>query len=200
MAKLLENSEPLSLWECLDDGSIESIKSEPMARMPTIVVDSSFHWNFHKLPPETRFRIVGENLRIAEVFEFEPWPGATESGHSMPWKEIQEQRPRDYEKGRLISANWTAFIAHLETGEDYEIMSAELSIDKPLCVLKLRVMSYPNSNYGEVKIHTERFHFNVGERELSLQEFQEFGVQFIGIISHKSPKRNLHGPSRHSRN
>src|SRR5580704_10380383 len=171
MTKLLENSEPVSLWECLHDGSMESLKSDPMARMLTIVVDSSFHWDFHKLPAETRFRIVGENVRIAEVFEFEPWPGATEPAHGTPWNESQEQRQRDYEKGRLISADWKSFIAHVETDEDYEIMNAALSVDKSPRVLNLGIMSYPNSNYRDVKIHAERFHFQIGEREVSLQEF-----------------------------
>src|SRR5271154_6520136 len=115
MTELLENLNPHSLWECLHDGSIESIKSAPHARMLTIVVDSSFHWEFQRLPAETRFRIVGENVRVTEVFGFEPWPGATESVHGTPWDEAREQRRRNYEKGRLVSADWNAFIAHVET-------------------------------------------------------------------------------------
>lgn len=186
MTELLENSEPLSLWKCLHDGSVESLKSNSMVRTLTIVVNSSFHWDFHKLPAETRFRIVGENVRITEVFEFEPWPAATEPAHGTPWNESQEQRRRDYEKGRLISADWNAFIAHVETHEDYEIMTAELSVGKPLCVLSLEIMSYPNSNYRDVKIHPERFHFNVGEREVSPQEFQEFGSVYWDNFAQKS--------------
>ena len=85
-----------------------------------------------------------------------------------------------------------------DTDEDYEIMNAELSFDKPLCVLNLGIMSYPNSNYRDVKIHADRFHFNVGEREVSLQEFQELAL-VIGRTSHKSPKRNLQSQSRHVR-
>lgn len=186
MIELLENSEPLSLWECLHDGSIESLKSDPMARRLTIVVDSSFHWDFHKLPAETRFRIVGENVRIAEVFKFEPWPGATEPADGTPWKESQEQRQRNYEKGRLVSADWNDFIAHVETDEDYEIMNAKLSVDKSLCLLNLGIMSYPNSNYRDVKVHAEHFRFNVGEREVSLQEFQQFGSRYWDNFAQKS--------------
>ena len=186
MTKLLENSEPVSLWECLHDGSMESLKSDPMARMLTIVVDSSFHWDFHKLSTETRFRIVGENVRIAEVFEFEPWPGATEPASGTPWKGVQEQRKRDYEKGRLISVDWNAFISQIETNKGYEILNAELSVDKPHCVLKLGIVSNLNSNYREVKIHAERFHFNVGEHEVSPQEFQEFGSVYWDNFAQKS--------------
>jgi hypothetical protein len=47
-------------------------------------------------------------------------------------------------------------------------------------------MSYPNSNYRDVKIHAERFHFNVGEREVSLQEFQKFGAAYWEEFSKKS--------------
>ena len=84
MTKRLENSEPVSLSECLHDGIMESLKSDPMARMLTIEVDSSFHWDFHKLSTETRFKIVGEyvrhrrGVRVGTV----AWRHRTGAGHA----------------------------------------------------------------------------------------------------------------------
>src|ERR1700743_319333 len=94
-------TEKLSLWECLHDGSIEKVRSDLLARTLTIVVDMPFHWEFHKLPADTRFEIVGESVRVAEVFGFEPWLGAGKPIQDTPWEEAEEQRRSDYDKGLL---------------------------------------------------------------------------------------------------
>jgi hypothetical protein len=157
-----------------------------MARTLSIVVDCAYHWEFHNLPADTRFRIVGKNARIAEVFDFEPWPGATEPTREAPWEASQERQRKNYEKGRLISTDWNSFAADVETDEDYEIMSAELGAGNPLAVLELGIMSYPNSNYRTVKIHAECFHFYLAERELSIDDFQKFGAEYWNDFAQRS--------------
>jgi hypothetical protein len=132
MTEFLQRTKPPSLWECLHDGSVVSFESDFVARTLTIVIDSAYHWEFHKLPANTRFRISGENVRIAEVFDFEPWLGA---------------------------------------------------------------MSYPNSNYRTVRVHAEQFHFRVGERELSLEEFQEFGTVYWNNFAQKSKVQSVEAES-----
>jgi len=196
MSQMTESTEPISLWECLHDGGVEAFKSDLMARTLTIVVDSPYHWEFHKLSTATRYSIVGENVRVAEVFKFEPWQGATEPVPGTqgatepvpgtPWKESEEHRQQDYKKGRLISVDWNAFIADVQTDEDYVVMNAELNVDGAISVLSLGIMSYPNSNYSDVKIHADCFHFNIGEHEVSLQDFQEFGAAYWEDFSKKS--------------
>jgi hypothetical protein len=186
MTQMTASTEPISLWECLHDGGVEAFKSDLTARTLAIVVDSPYHWEFHKLPTATRYSIVGENVRVAEVFESEPWQGATEPIPGTPWKESEEHRQQDYKNGRLISVDWNAFIADVQTDEDYLVMNAELNVDGAISVLSFGIMSYPNSNYRDVKIHAECFHFNVGAREVSLQEFQEFGAAYWEDSSKKS--------------
>ena len=178
MTESIQNTEAQSLWQCLHDGNVISLESDFLARTLTIAVNSPYHWEFHKLPAETSFRIVGENVRIAEVFAFEPRLGAEEPPRETQWEEAQSKRLSDYEKGRLISTDWNAFVADVETDEDYEIMNAELTNGRSPEVLELGIMSYPNSNYRTVRIHAERFRFHVGERELPLQDFREFGEAY----------------------
>jgi len=191
MTEFLQRTEPLSLWECLHDSSIVSFESDLLGRTLTIVLDSAYHWEFHKLPANTSFRIIGENVRIAETFYFEAWLGAIEPSRETPWKEAQAQRQSDYEKGRLVSTDWNAFIADVMTDEDYEVMNAELSNGQRLAVLELGIMSYPNSNYRTVRVHAEQFHFRVGERELSLEEFREFGAAYWNNFAQKSKARSI---------
>ena len=186
MAETLHNTETASLWDCLHDGSIVSFESDFMARTLTIMVNSPYHWEFHKLPPDTRFQIVGENVRIAEVFDFEPWLGAIEPARETPWEEARAQRLSDYEKGRLVSTEWNVFVADVSTDEDYEIMNAELTNGQPLAILELGIMSYTNSNYRIVRVHAERFRFQVGTREVSLEDFQAFGAKYWQAFTERS--------------
>ncbi len=171
-------TEELSLWECLHDGDIKQVRSDLMARTLTIVVDTPFHWGFHKLPADTRFEIVGENVSIAEAFDFEPWPGAWVPVQGTPWEEAEERRRSDYVKGRLISADWKYFISQIETGEDYQIINAEVDASPARALLNLGILSSRNSEWREVKIHANHFRFFIGSRELSLQDFQEFGSKY----------------------
>jgi hypothetical protein len=186
MSDEVQKTEAIYLWDCLHDGTLEKLRSDLMARTLTIVVDSPYHWEFHKLPSDTRFHIVGENVRVTETFDFEPWLGATEPTRDLPWKEAQEHRRQDYEKGRFISSDWNDFVAALETDENLEIMEAELITSQPLAVLKLGVCSYPNSNYYTVKVHAERFRFQVGDCELSLEDFQNFGAKYWQAFAARS--------------
>jgi hypothetical protein len=186
MTEFLQRTESLSLWECLHDGSVMSFESDLMARTLTIVIDSAYHWEFHKLPANTRFRIIGENVRTAEAFHFEPWLGAIEPARETPWEEAQAQRQSNYKKGRLVSTDWNAFVADVMTDEDYEVMNAELINGQRLAVLELGIMSYPNSIYRTVRVHAEQFHFRVGERELSLEDFQKFGAAYWNNFAQKS--------------
>jgi hypothetical protein len=195
MTEFLQRTKPLSLWECLHDGSVVSFESDFVARTLTIVIDSAYHWEFHKLPANTRFRISGENVRIAEVFDFEPWLGAIEPAHETPWEEAQAQRQSNYEKGRLVSTDWNAFVADITTDKDFEVMNAQLTNGQPVVVLELGIMSYPNSNYRTVRVHAEQFHFRVGERELSLEEFQEFGTAYWNNFAQKSKAQSVEAES-----
>jgi hypothetical protein len=186
MSDKAKKTEAIYLWDCLHGGTLEKLRSDLMARTLTLVVDSSYHWEFHKLPADTRFQIVGENVRIAETFGFEPWLGATEPSRELPWKDAEKHRHQDSEKGRLISTDWNAFLAAMETDEDHEILEAKLTDSQPLVVLELGVYSYPNSNWYTVKIHADHFRYHVGERELSLEVFQEFGSKYWQAFGDRS--------------
>jgi hypothetical protein len=178
MADEVYKAEKISLGQCLHDGSIETLTSDLMARTLTIIVDTPFHWAFHKLPADTRFQIIGENVKVAEVLDFEPWLGALVPVQGTSYREANEQRRADYEKGRYISSDWNAFTKQIETEEDFQIMTAELEILPSHGILNLGIMSYPNSDYRDAKIQAESFRFFVGDRELSLQDFNNFGSEY----------------------
>jgi hypothetical protein len=169
----IEKPDEVSLWRCLHDGGIESIASDLAARTLTIVVDSPFHWDFHKLPPDTRFRLVLEGVRLVEALAFEPSPGQ-----------------RDYEMGRLESIDWKEFVTQVRTGADYEILQAAFRKDpESACLLKLEVLSNPESNFRELRMRAERLRLFIGqERELGIEAFLEFGDAYWEAFAAKAKK------------
>ena len=184
MSETVNNSEEVSLWECLHDGHVEAVSSDPMARTLAIRMDVSFHREFHGLPADTRLKIIGEGVRILGAFEFEPWPGAT----TPPVPE--EQRRADASKGRLISRSWPDSIAQLNADENHFISNCELSFSIATSVLSLGVVTYQDPSYIEVRAHADRFRFFVGERERSIEQFQEFGAAYWNDWSAKSKQGN----------
>ncbi len=188
MTETVDNSNEICLWECLHDGTLESLSSDLMLRTITLVVDVPFHWEHHKLSTETRFKIVGENVRVAEAFDFEPWLGAIEPAADAPWKEAHELRQRNREKGRLISADWNAFAADIQTNEDHVILDAKLRTNQPLAIIELGIMD--NSNYRTMMTHAESVRFYVGGRELELEEFLTFGNAYWKAWSENNAKQD----------
>jgi hypothetical protein len=172
------------LWECLHDGHVEEISSDAMLRTVSIVMDVSFHREFHELPENTRLKTVGEGIRILGAFEFEPWPGT--AAQPVP----EEQRRADAAKGRLISRSWLDSTAAIQGDENHFISNCEISLSGDSPLLNLGVVMYHDPHYVEVRIHAEQFRYFVGEQEMSLKQFQEFGSAYWSDWSAKSKQGN----------
>ncbi len=196
MEKFVPRTEPVSLWDCLHDGKATAFESDLLARQLTVIIDADYHWEFNNLPPETRFRLVAENTRICEVFEFEPWPGAIEPTRETPWDTAQALRRMDYEKGRLVSSNWNTFVTDVTGEGEFIVSAAELIKDAQIAVLELGIMKYPESDYSTVRIQAERFVFYVGNQELGLKEFLKFGSSYWQNFANRSneqvPQKDTH--------
>jgi hypothetical protein len=168
-------SEPESLWRCLHDGVIENIHSDLTARAVTLVVNSPFHWAFHHLPAGTRFRVVTEDVTIAEAFLFEPWPAAIEPTRDIPWSQAEEIRRENYRRGRLESISWQEFVDAVRGGDDWDILNAQITSSGSNMVLCVETLSEQSSEFREFRLHTGRLRYFVGEREMPLKAFTSFG-------------------------
>lgn len=190
VSEQLDESKEISLWECLHDGSLDEVSSDLMARSLTLVVDVPYHWEFYQLPSDTRFRIVLEGTRTVEALRFEPWPGQRDIPRTTPWEEAEKQRQFDYSMGRLESTDWSEFVSQVQAEEGYEILHAALKIEsQSALLLRLEVLSYPNSTFRELCLQAERLRVFVGpERELSLEEFLKFGNAYWEEFSARAAK------------
>ena len=103
MATSTRTDEILSLWNCLHDGSLESLTSDTLARSIVLVVDVPYIWSFHSLPDTSRFHLVLQGVRAAEALKFVSWPGDLVMPEGLSWKESEEIRKGFFDKGRLES-------------------------------------------------------------------------------------------------
>jgi hypothetical protein len=173
-----KNTEEISLGSCLHDGILEKLSSDLMARTLTFVIDSPFHWEHHKLSEETRFEIVAEGVRVVEVFNFEPWPGASEPPKGTLYEDAEKHRRREDERGRVESSDWKAFTAEVES-DGHTILNATLNKNgAPLKSIRLGILSDRNSDYRDIQIQADDFHFSIGKREMSVEDFQSFGEAY----------------------
>ena len=184
-----EATNTLSLWTTLHDGILEALRSDLTRRTLSFVIDSSFHREFHYLPSETKIQIVGHGVHSVAAFAFEPGSGSTEPPRSTPWQEAQEQRRRDAAKERLISTDWTAFALQVGTDEGHIIMTADLAQEHVRSVLRLDMLC-PSSDHRDIEVHAEQFRFLIGDRELSLEEFAQFGDAYWDDWSRRSVKNS----------
>ena len=176
----INSSQEVSLWDCLHDGSFESLISDPLARTVTIVVDVPYIWEFHGLPNETRFRFVLEGVRLVEALEFAAWPGEFIIPTGLSWDESERLRRANFSKGRLESTDWQTLAVKLEYTEGYEISDSTLSAHTSgIITLQLDLMDYSNEEYPELRITAERLRIFINEeRELSLEEFLALGEAY----------------------
>jgi hypothetical protein len=168
----LEQEAPISLWTCLHDGMLEDLSSDLFARTITLTVDSYLHREFHKLPSQTRIKIVGEGVQSKTAFAFEPWPSS-----DPPIRE-------DSQRCRYICPDWSLYASELETGEQRIVLEAGLRSGETETELTLGIDG--QSNWREIEIRAENFRFFVGDKELSLKELQEFGDAYWNHFARNS--------------
>ena len=183
------SSAEVSLWDCLHDGSLQSLTSDKLARSVTVVIDVPYLWSFHSLPQETKFRLVLDGVREVEILQFKPWPGDFVIPEGLPWPESQKLRQDNYLKGRLESGDWQTLAAKLENTERYEISNAAVTVrDGGTALLTFQLMDDDGTDFPEVRITAKRLRFFLGEgQELSLQDFLRFGEAYWQAFAQRQP-------------
>jgi hypothetical protein len=183
------SDEEVSLWECLHDGSLESLSSDALDRSMILVVDVPYLWSFHSLPDTARFRLVLEGVSEVEALRFVPWPGDLVIPEGSSWKDSEAIRAAYFEKGRLESIEWPDVAGRLLKTDEYEISQATLAFRGIDSMLTLHLLNDDRSDFPEIRITAGRVRFFLGsERELSRQEFLELGEAYWRAFAERSPQ------------
>jgi hypothetical protein len=183
-----KNAEGLSLWECLHDGSLNSLIADALNRTVTISVDVPYLWSFHSLPPDTRFRLVLQGVHSLTAMEFHSWPGEFQIPEGLTWGETEELRKRYYANGSYHSMNWQSVASQLEQTVQYELISAGIDdLGNGGVSLRIELMSDERSSYPEIIMKGDCIQFFLGQdRELSRADFLSLGEAYWEDFAHRS--------------
>lgn len=165
----------ISLWDCLHDGTLESIFSDLFARTVALVIDVSFHWEFNGLSRNTRFRISLAEVLSTSALTFFPWPGRQTDLTAAQY----EQALKESGKGRLQSVQWDKTVVQIEKDADYLIYGATLTKDRSgSFTLRLQGTLETKGDYYELLIEARQVQFFIGQGEVSLEDFVTFGGRY----------------------
>ena len=175
----------LSLWDALHDGDLLSIESDLLARTITLRFDVGYVRDFHRLPEETRFVIIVAGVQSVRAFHSVLWPGGCQ---------IPPGTPRDQEniiiaeyqrKWREESLSWTDF----ERLNENDLEVADATLGRCPNVVAFHFGLLAEDHYVTVYIRGEGATFHVGEKQVTLEEFVEFGEAYWDAYAKRAESR-----------
>jgi hypothetical protein len=175
MSDTAQNTESIQLWDCLHDGTLESLRSDLVARTVTFVIDVPFHWEFNNLPPDTRFQISLTEVLAASPLTFVPWPTRQTYITAADYElSVEESR-----KGRLQSVDWDEAFRKLEPARQFDVSGASFTETSPaFSTLCLQGSIDATGDYYELRIEAKHSQFFIGDNEVPLKDFVEFGERY----------------------
>src|SRR5262249_50862472 len=126
---LPSSSATRSLWTCLHDARLESVRSERLERSVTLSFDVWYIRDHHQLPEDLRFRFCLAGVRSVRAVTFVHWPGAGPGRDVLLGKSYEEQTRLvdEYQsKGREESVSWTEFEEAVTPDAFLDLRHAEL--------------------------------------------------------------------------
>lgn len=206
-------SHPLSLWDCLHDAEVVSIRSSLLQRMMELVLEIGHLSEFHHLGEGFQFQFHLEGVQSARVLHSAIWSG----GCSIPTEISREEESkliREYQdKWRQESASWNGFETSV-TGKDDQVFiisdAAILAAQDGAVALKLcgqlnqRHKPWPEkasdvATYHEVFLRAERLRISGSDVEqFALEDFRKLGETYWEAFSRRKESRSkeLHESSQ----
>ncbi|HEY2545105.1 MAG TPA: hypothetical protein VGI46_03475 [Candidatus Acidoferrum sp.] len=182
-------ADPVSLWDCLHDADVVSIRSNLLERTMSLFCDIEHLRSFHQLDEGFQFILRLEGVQSARVLRYEIWPG----GCSIPPGASREEESRlvaEYQaKWREQSASWEDFEAVVTRQDEqvFDISDAAVATSQTTLVA-LRLCGHLNyATYHEVYLRAERLNiFGSDGREFTLGEFQKLGETYWEAFSRRT--------------
>lgn len=186
-------SHPLSLWDCLHDAEVVSIRSSLLQRTMELVLEIRHLSEFHHLGEGFLFQFHLEGVQSARVLHSAIWPGEFSVPPGVS-REAESRLIQEYQaKWRQESASWNGFETAV-TGKHDQVFiisdAAILAAQDSTAALKLcgqlnqRHKPWPEkasdvATYREVFLRAERLRISGSdERRFALEEFRTFGETY----------------------
>jgi hypothetical protein len=181
---LPEGIPKLNLWDTLHDGDLMAIESDLLARTVTLRFDVAYVRDFHHLPEDTRFNIVVQGVQSVRSVRSVPWPGGCSLPPGMPNAERETVIHEYHRKWREESQSWEDFERLTADPFGLEVSNATLGRGPDVVALQLGLLVAKNS-YVEAYIRGEDITFFVGEKQVTPEEFVEFGEAYWNAFARK---------------
>jgi hypothetical protein len=164
----------LSLWETLHDGDLLAIESDLLDRTVTLRFDVGYVRDFHEMSADTRFVVVIRGVQSVRSFRTVPWPGGCPIPQGMPNIKQAALIAEYHRKWREESQSWSDLERLTTDPYGLEVSVATLGRGSDVVALQLGLFAQRDS-YVEAYIRGEGITFNVGEKEVTIEEFVAFG-------------------------
>jgi hypothetical protein len=175
----------VSLWDCLHDAQVISIRSSLLERTVDLSCEIEHLNMFHKLDEGFQFILHLEGVQSARVLRYAVWPG----GCSIPdGLSVEEQRKivAEYQaKWREESASWNEFESRITRKDEqvFDISDAAIAMSPagPFALKLCGHLNYATYHEAYLRFETIRILGSDGKR-FELEEFQRLGEKYWGAF------------------
>jgi hypothetical protein len=191
---LPEGVQEHSLWECLHDGELFSIRSDLLQRNVVLRFDVSYIRKFHALPLDMRFIFQLDGVQGVRVVRFVKWPG----NFSVPNGVTREEESRliaEYQaKWREESGSWSSVESSITADAPLDISDASLVTGQEEQVALKLTGHDANDEYLEIFLRAERLDvLSSDNRRLGLEQFEKLGKAYWEKFVEKRRNRQTEG-------
>jgi hypothetical protein len=179
----------VSLWDCLHDAEIVSIRSNLLERTMDLSCEIEHLREFRKFDEGFQFILHLEGVQSARVLQYAIWPG----GCSIPdGLSVEEQRKivAEYQaKWREESESWSEFESRI-TREDeqvFDVSDAALaeSASGPFALKLCGHLNYAIYREAYLRFETLKISGSDG-KQFELEEFQRLGGKYWEAFSNRA--------------
>lgn len=186
---LPNDSEEVSLWDCLHDGSLIYISSDLMQRTVILRFEVDYVRTFNNLPERSTFEFLLAGVRSVRSLRYTVWPGPCEKYAGLPASD-QSRIVAEYQaKWREESEEWEKFEAFANNADSPIISNASLVSAVNGVALRLQMMVSGDS-YRDVFFRADALNIRISDgRELTLNEFLGLGEAYWNAFATRREKK-----------
>jgi hypothetical protein len=178
----------VSLWDCLHDAHVVSIRSNPLDRTAVLRCEIEHLRSFHHLADGLAFMLSLHGVQSARVLRYAIWPGefAIPDGLS---REQELKLVEDYQsKWREESLSWSEFEGSVkrENEQVFDLSDATLAVSSDGSVA-LQLCGHLNyAKYHEVYLRAAQLEVSDSDgKRFNLEDFQKLGELYWEAFSHR---------------
>jgi len=182
----------VSLWACLHDAQIVSIRSNLLDRTAVLRCEIEHLRSFHHLADGSAFIVSLHGVQSARVLRYAIWPGEFKIPDGLS-REQESTLVEDYQsKWREESLSWSDFEGSVkrENEQVFDLSDATLAVS-PDAGVALQLCGHLNyATYHEVYLRAAQLEVSDSDgKRFDLEDFQKMGELYWEEFSRRSQRK-----------